>query len=92
MKLPDSHSNAAQYAGKTSILPRFAPARENAIHHVEEMGDEGFRRRMPPPSEVRAIQRQRGEEPCFCTDKRYSCTEQCDLRKECFKVRAVWLR
>lgn len=43
-------------------------------------------------SAVRAIQRQRGEEACFSTDKRYSCAEQCEWRKDCIKLRAIWLR
>lgn len=42
--------------------------------------------------DVRAIQRQRGEEQCFSTDKRYGCVEQCEWRKACLKLRAVWLR
>lgn len=49
-----------------------------------------------PPSlqarDVRAIQRQRGKEQCFSTDKRYGCTEPCEWRKDCVKLRAVWLR
>jgi hypothetical protein len=41
---------------------------------------------------VRAIQRRRGEEPCFSTDKRYTCHEVCEWRTSCQKLRAVWLR
>ena len=40
---------------------------------------------------VRAIQRQRGEEPCFSTDKRYTCREKCEWRTSCQKLKAVWL-
>ena len=41
---------------------------------------------------IRAIQKQRGEEPCFSTDKRYTCNEVCQWRGSCQKLRAVWLR
>ena len=54
-----------------------------------------YRESAPPSLQVRdarAIQRQRGKEPCFSTDKRYGCTESCEWRKDCAKLRAVWLR
>lgn len=38
---------------------------------------------------VRMIQKQRDEEPCFSTSKRYHCTEQCEWRNDCIKPRAV---
>jgi hypothetical protein len=41
---------------------------------------------------VRAIQKQRGEEPCYLTDKRYACKERCVWQASCQKLRAVWLR
>jgi len=41
---------------------------------------------------IRAIQKQRGQEPCFLTDKRYTCDEVCEWRENCQKLRAVWLR
>lgn len=41
---------------------------------------------------IRAIQKQRGEEPCYSTDQRYSCNEICEWRESCQKLRAVWLR
>jgi hypothetical protein len=44
------------------------------------------------PMLVRAIQRQRGEDPCFATDKRYTCNNFCEWRADCVKLRAVWLR
>ena len=56
----------------------------------------GFNRngynRNSSPQVIRSIQRQRGEEPCFSTDKRYGCAEQCEWRNDCLKLRAVWLR
>lgn len=51
-----------------------------------------YNRRPLKASAVRAIQTQRGEEPCYSTDKRYNCTEPCEWRKDCTKLRAVWLR
>ena len=70
---------------KTAPLPRMA-SRMQIIEHSE----------FDPPSlqarDVRAIQGQRGKEQCFSTDKRYGCTEQCEWRKDCLKLRAVWLR
>jgi hypothetical protein len=55
------------------------------------MGFDECIRRSPEPSVIRALQRQRGEEPCFSTDKRHTCAGQCEWRKECHKSRAVWL-
>jgi len=40
---------------------------------------------------IRAIQQKRDEEPCFSTDKRYSCNANCEWRACCQKLRAVWL-
>lgn len=55
------------------------------------MGFDDFVSRTLHPSEIRATQRKRGEEPCFSTDKRYGCAERCEWRKDCLKPRAVWL-
>ncbi len=41
---------------------------------------------------VRNIQILRGIEPCFSTEKRYSCVEDCEWSRSCRKLRAVWLR
>jgi hypothetical protein len=41
---------------------------------------------------IRAIQKHRGEEACFLTDKRYSCDADCEWKNDCQKLRAVWLR
>lgn len=41
---------------------------------------------------IRAIQKHRGEVPCFLTDKRYGCREECEWRSSCQQLRAVWLR
>jgi hypothetical protein len=41
---------------------------------------------------IRAIQALRGDEPCFSTDKRYDCRENCEWQENCRKLRAVWLR
>jgi hypothetical protein len=41
---------------------------------------------------IRAIQKQRGEEPCFLTDQRYICSKECEWRSSCQKLKAVWLR
>lgn len=41
---------------------------------------------------IRAIQKQRSEEACFSTDKRYTCNEVCEWQESCQKLRAVWLR
>lgn len=41
---------------------------------------------------IRTIQTIRGGEPCFSTDKRYDCAEDCEWRQNCRKLRAVWLR
>jgi len=41
---------------------------------------------------IRAIQRQRGGQPCFATDRRFDCAEICEWRRDCRKLMAVWLR
>jgi hypothetical protein len=41
---------------------------------------------------IRAIQKQRGEEPCFTTDRRNNCNEVCEWQASCQKPRAAWLR
>lgn len=41
---------------------------------------------------IRAIQKQRGEEPCFLSDERYNCNKVCEWRSRCKKLKAVWLR
>ena len=59
---------------------------------VSRAGFNEYSRHSSQASAVRAIQMQRGEEPCFSSDKRYNCEEQCEWRKDCIKLRAVWLR
>ncbi|BBI99703.1 hypothetical protein FGKAn22_13960 [Ferrigenium kumadai] len=41
---------------------------------------------------VRNVQIRRGNEPCFSTEKRYNCEEDCEWSRSCRKLRAVWLR
>lgn len=41
---------------------------------------------------IRIIQMQRGEDPCFATDKRYACNQICEWGKECRKLVAQWQR
>ncbi|MFA5171695.1 MAG: hypothetical protein WC426_09010 [Sulfuriferula sp.] len=42
--------------------------------------------------QIRSIQIQRADEPCFGTTKRYTCTEVCEWGKECRKLVAQWKR
>lgn len=69
----------------------------NEITPLQKMaGQMGFAQndynRRSSPQVIRMIQKERGDEPCFSTDKRYSCKEQCEWRNDCLKLRAVWLR
>lgn len=41
---------------------------------------------------IRSVQVLRGGEPCFSTEKRYDCKEECEWSQSCRKLRAVWLR
>lgn len=41
---------------------------------------------------IRLVQLQRGDDPCFATDKRYTCTEICEWGRECRKLVAQWQR
>lgn len=92
MTLQDTSSAVKEKHDKGSILSMLAPAHESGRHHSGRVAIIRHGQRSMLPSEIRAMQRERGEEPCFCTDKRYSCLDLCDLRKECLKLRAVWLR
>jgi hypothetical protein len=41
---------------------------------------------------VRAIQKARGDEDCYLTDKRIKCWAACDWRSSCFRLVAEWRR
>lgn len=92
MSLQDTCITANEKHDKASILALLVPAHENGRHYADWKAADRHGQRSLQPSEIRAMQQQRGEEPCFCTDKRYSCSKQCDLRKDCLRLRAVWLR
>jgi len=47
---------------------------------------------LPEKVLVRAIQKQRGEEPCFLSDQRFGCRKICEWSAGCQKLKAVWLR
>jgi hypothetical protein len=59
---------------------------------AHQMGLQGYSSNSSQKMLIRAIQKERGQEPCFLTDKRYSCDEVCEWRESCQKLRAVWLR
>jgi len=59
-------------------------ASEMGLHHYSDNSSQKMI--------IRAIQKQRDEEPCFSTDKRYTCNEVCVWSTSCQKLRAVWLR
>lgn len=42
--------------------------------------------------QIRSIQIARADEPCFGTNKRYTCTEVCEWSTECRKLVAQWKR
>lgn len=93
MKPQDARATANQHQINPGILPIAGSMHE--IRRLEQASGvefDGCSRSSPHPSAIRAMQRQRGEEPCFSTDKRYSCADPCDWRKDCVKLRAVWLR
>jgi len=41
---------------------------------------------------VRNIQLRRNSEPCFLSEKRYTCREICEWGQECRKLKAHWMR
>jgi hypothetical protein len=42
---------------------------------------------------IRLLQEERGDEPCFRTDKRLTCRrEECQWRQECRRLVAAWKR
>ena len=93
MKLQDFSTTASQRQSNPGALPMPVSPPEGRLQgHADRMDLDGYGRCSPHPSTIRAIQRQRGLEPCFSTDKRYSCMKQCEWRKDCMKLRAVWLR
>ncbi len=92
MTLQDNHIAAREKHDMAGALTMLVPAHESSRHYSGRVAAGRHGQHSLLPSEIRAMQRQRGEEPCFSTDKRYSCSRLCDLRKECLKLRAVWLR
>jgi hypothetical protein len=59
---------------------------------ASEMGLHRYSGESSPKMLIRAIQKQRGGEPCYLGDKRYNCNEICEWSASCQKLRAVWLR
>jgi hypothetical protein len=59
---------------------------------ANELGINDYGSHMSQTRLVRNIQIQRGSEPCFSTEKRYNCAEDCEWSRSCRKLRAVWLR
>jgi hypothetical protein len=42
---------------------------------------------------VRAIQKTRGQKPCFLSDTRFQCKDmECEWRSECIRLVAEWRR
>lgn len=92
MILQDTNISGKKKYDQAKVLSMLVPAHDSGRHYSGWKSAGGSGRRSLLPSEIRAMQRRRGEEPCFSTDKRYNCIELCELRKECLKLRAVWLR
>ncbi|MBI4938262.1 MAG: hypothetical protein HY846_08615 [Nitrosomonadales bacterium] len=92
MKLQDFSIDASQRQGNPGALPMPVSLPEGRLPGCANRMDFDGYGRCSHPSAIWAIQRQRGQEPCFSTDKRYSCAQQCEWRKDCMKLRAVWLR
>lgn len=59
---------------------------------ANEIGLEKYSNERSEKMLIRAIQKQRGEETCFATDKRYLCKQECEWSANCRRLRAVWLR
>lgn len=59
---------------------------------ASEIGLHKYSRDTSPKILIHAIQMKRGAEPCYLSDKRYSCNEVCEWSASCQKLRAVWLR
>jgi len=65
---------------------------ESLLQLASEVGLPKYSGASSPKMLIRAIQMQRGGEPCYLSDKRYSCNEICEWSASCQKLRAVWLR
>ncbi len=65
------------------------PQNQNANQHeiIKGAGDYHSKGQL-----IRLMQLQHGNEPCFATDKRYTCTELCEWGRECRKLVAQWRR
>jgi len=65
-------------------------------HKVETVVPGSASRPAAPVSrqeQIRAMQLQRGHEPCFRTDQRYCCNEKnCEWVSECKSLVAEWRR
>lgn len=69
------------------------------IDSPAEQTEKRSRRHRHPPimgsraALIRLSQEQRGEEPCFRTDKRLLCRrDDCEWRSECRRLVAAWKR
>lgn len=59
---------------------------------ADELGMNGYTAHTSQTRLIRAVQVIRGSEPCFSTEKRYKCVEDCEWSQNCRKLRAEWLR
>jgi len=64
----------------------------NQQQSVNTLGLPDISKRSSEKNHIREIQMKRGGEPCFLSDKRYSCSEVCEWSDACKKLKAVWLR
>lgn len=56
--------------------------------------DQSHRLALPRTSQtelIRGIQLRHGKEPCFASEKRFSCKEPCEWSRECRRLRAHWI-
>jgi len=47
---------------------------------------------IPKKTLIRKIQEAKGDEPCFLSDKRFSCREKCRFGSDCKQLTAAWMR
>ncbi|MBS4097362.1 MAG: hypothetical protein KGZ83_11075 [Sulfuricella sp.] len=59
---------------------------------ASHLGVPGFQSDASQTQLIRAIQRFNNDEQCFATEKRHDCAQLCEWRRDCRKLKAVWLR
>ncbi len=66
--------------------------REELIELARSLGISEHYYNSPLKRLIWAIQKAQGEDPCYLSDERYTCSGDCNWDDSCKKLTASWLR